>query len=366
MIKQLLLSITALTFTTLLFSQNYDIYVSDAGNYGPGSKILKFDPDGQNPVLFTDENIDWPQDILFLEEENVVLISNLNTNVITKHDSNSGDYIENFATVSGGPTRMEIGPDGSIYVLQWGGDGLVLRYDTNGTLLGAFTSVGVTQSIGIEWDDDNSIYVSSYGGGTVRKFDASGQDLGLFITSELTGPTNIKTDSNGDFLVLDWTDGNIERFDSQGNHLDTFITNISQAEGIAFYNDGNFLIGHGADGSVKHYDTNGNLLQEIIESGSGGLIRPNAVILRDPELSVNEFKISSNFIFNNSIGKEFYINQNIKSKIKRLIIYDIKGQKIKEIPSINNKLHLNLSSGVYMINAITNQGILTQKIVITQ
>ena len=42
----------------------------------------------------------------------------------------TGAYIEDFATVSGGPTRMKYGPDGKIYVLQWSNTiNKVLRFE---------------------------------------------------------------------------------------------------------------------------------------------------------------------------------------------------------------------------------------------
>ena len=51
------------------FPQNFEIYVSDAGNFAnPPWQILKFDQNGQNPALFINTNLNWPQDILFLED----------------------------------------------------------------------------------------------------------------------------------------------------------------------------------------------------------------------------------------------------------------------------------------------------------
>jgi len=55
----------------------------------------------------------------------VVLISNLNTGRITKYNSSTGEYIGDFATGIAGPTRMKIGADSLLYVLQWSGNGKV-------------------------------------------------------------------------------------------------------------------------------------------------------------------------------------------------------------------------------------------------
>lgn len=103
----------------------------------------------------------------------------MNTGSITKYNSTTGDYIENFATGIAGPTRMKIGTDSLLYVLQWSGNGKVKRYQLDGTFVDEFTSVGVPQSIGIDWDNNGNLYVSSYSGDNVRKFDANGNDLGL-------------------------------------------------------------------------------------------------------------------------------------------------------------------------------------------
>ena len=116
----------------LLLSQDYEIYVSDAVQ---PYRIYKFDRDGQNGEVFIDEQLNWPQDIVFIGDT-VVLISSLNSGRITKHDARTGDYIENFATGIGGPTRMKVKND-TLFVLQWNRPGAVqenvLIYKLDGT-----------------------------------------------------------------------------------------------------------------------------------------------------------------------------------------------------------------------------------------
>lgn len=192
--KKLLLLLISLTLviSSKILSQNLEIYISDAGNFSnPPWQILKFDENGENPEVFINDQLAWPQDILFLENQQVVLISNLNTGRITKHNSTTGAYIDDFATGINGPTRMKIGSDSLLYILQWSGNGKVLRYQLDGTFVDEFTSMGVPQSIGLDWDSDGNLYVSSYTGDHVRIFDSNGNDLGLFVNSNLVGPTNI-------------------------------------------------------------------------------------------------------------------------------------------------------------------------------
>ena len=260
----------------------YEIFVSDANNFGQGPwQILRFDGTGGNPRLFTNQNLAWPQDIVILEAEKEVLISNLNSGRITKYDLDSGAYLGDFALVAGGPTRMKFGPDGLLYVLQWQGNGNVLRFNRNGTFVDTFTSVGVNQSIGMDWDQNDNLYVSSFGDAHIRKYDSNGQDMGLFITSSLSGPTNIYVMANGNLLVNDWTAGVVQRFSESGQFLNSFITGVGQVEGLGKTPDGNLLLGHGTDSSIKEYSASGSFIQEIITSGAGGLSQPNAVVVRE-------------------------------------------------------------------------------------
>lgn len=257
-----------------------DIYVSDAGNFNnPPWQILIYDENGENPRVFTNDRVAWPQDILILEDQEVVLVSNLNTGTITKYDVKTGGFISNFATGIGGPTRMKIGPDNLLYVLQWSGSGLVKRYQLDGAFVDDFTSVGITQSIGMDWDTEGNLYVSSFDGATVRKFDASGSDLGLFISSGLTGPTNIWFDGT-DLIVNDWSGGAIRRYDNSGNFQGNITSGLSQVEGIAIFDSGDFIVGNGGTASIKMYNSSGNFLKDLVPSGRGGLIKPNAITLR--------------------------------------------------------------------------------------
>jgi hypothetical protein len=282
MMRKLLLLACLLVFTSVAFGQVFDIYVSDAGNFqNPPWQILKYDENGENPEVFISQNLDWPQDILFLEGSRTVLISNLNSGDINRHDADTGDFIERFATVVNGPTRMKIGPDGLIYVLQWNNIAPVRRYELDGTFVDDFTSVGVNQAIGLDWDTAGNLYVSSYNGAFVQRFDTNGDNLGFFVTTDVAGPTNIWFDDAGELLVNDFDGVNDRRYDSGGNYLGDFILGILMAEGVDFYPNGDILIGSGGTSEVRRYDSNGQFLEATVERGAGGLLKPNAVVLRE-------------------------------------------------------------------------------------
>jgi hypothetical protein len=377
-----LIAISLFLLTSNAFSQDLEFYICDAGNFSsiPG-QILKFDENGENPEVFIDSNLAWPQDILFLEDQNVVLISNFNTGRITKYNSGTGTYIDNFATGLSAPTRMKIGADSLLYVLQWSGNGKVRRYELDGTFVDEFTSVGVIQSIGIDWDNAGNLYVSSYGGGLVRKFDQNGNDLGIFVNSNLAGPTNIWFDNNGDLLVIDYNGTAVKRFDSSGVFISNFLTGLSQAEGVAFLLSGNILIGNGATHSVKMFDSGGNYIEDFIPNGSGGLITPNAVVIRE----VNPSSVSGeegssnldNFLLEQNYPNPFNPSTVISYRLPvtsevTLKVYNVLGKEIttlvnEELSVGAHKVEFNangLPSGIYFYQLKTNNLIETKKMTI--
>lgn len=346
------------------FGQNFEIYVSDAGNFSnPPWKIFKYDENGENPEVFIDTVLAWPQDIVFLEDQQVVLISNLNSGRITKYNSSTGDYIGNFATGIAGPTRMKIGADSLLYVLQWSGNGKVRRYQLDGTYVGEFTNLGVPQSIGLDWDSNGNLFVSSYSGDNVRKFDPNGNDLGVIVASNLAGPTNIWIDENGNLFVLDYDGTAVKKFNSSGVFQNNFINGLSQSEGVDFFSNGNILIGNGATSSVKLFDSNGVYIKEFIPSGSGGLLRPNAVVIREvapvnvqEESSINtpEFKLDQNYPnpFNPSTKISW---QSSVSGRQTLKVYDVLGNEVATL--VDEYRNAGFNSVLYTVNSLLPSGV---------
>ena len=350
-------------------AQGIEIFVSDAGNFSsPPWQILKFDQNGQNPVTFIHNNLNWPQDILFVEDSGWVLISNLGSGRITKHNATTGTFISDFATGIGGPTRMKIGADSLLYVLQWNGNGKVLRYSMDGSFVDEFTSIGVPQSIGIDWDAGGNLCVSSYSGKFIRKFDSNGVDMGLFVSTGLLGPTNIWFDPNGDLLVSDYNGSSVKRFDNSGNFIGDFITGLGQSEGIAFFPNGNILIGNGATNSVKMYDSNGVFIQDLVPAGSGNLLNPNAIVIRPGLVSMEEPFISTKNIMYPSIGSEFYISPGQTQNIQQIDLVNLSGSYIVYVdqPAGNKPINLShLAEGMYTARIVfSNEKFVFQKLVI--
>ncbi|RME10535.1 MAG: T9SS C-terminal target domain-containing protein [Bacteroidetes bacterium] len=361
-----LLSVLFASFTT---AQDFDVYVSDAANFSTGPwHIYKYDKNGFNGQKFISDHLGWPQDILFLEDQNIVLISNLNDGTITKYNADTGEYIGVFASGIGGPTRMSIGPDGLLYVLQWQGNGKVKRYQLNGTSMGDFTASGVSNSIGIAWDEDGNLYVSSYNGGFVKKFSSSGVDLGFFITG-LNGPTNIWFGTNGDFYVSDWNEGVVKRYSPTGQFKSTVVTGVSQVEGVALYPNGNFAIGVGSCSCVNVYKPDGTLVTNLVSPGAAGLIRPNAVVFRQKDATPQKEVFKEQVIVHPNIGSHFRISGIDADFVnKEMEVYNAAGtlvQKI-ELDSATTWDASHLPNGMYYLTIKLEEGYIGRQEIIVQ
>lgn len=355
-----------------LKSQGLKMYVCDAGNFQlPPWQILKFDADGSNGEVFIADHLAWPQDIFFMEEENTVLISNFLSGEIVRFDASTGAYKNVFAKAIGGPTRMKVGPGGYLYVLQWSGNGRVKRYALDGTFIDDFTDVGVPKSIGLDWDEENNLYVSSYDG-FVRKFSSTGQDMGKFINSNLAGPTNIWFDEDENLFVMDYNGALVKKFTSSGSFVENFISGVSQCEGVDFMPNGNILLGVGSSASVRMYTPEGGFIKTVVPTGALGLLQPNAVVLHE-EGTTGVFSEQVAYkemnIVNPSIGTQFEIV--ISEKLKpgtQLLFNDASGHLAMRV-NLMDSLSIdasNLPDGIYVITLPLKDSIVARQKVIIQ
>ncbi|QNJ96921.1 T9SS type A sorting domain-containing protein [Constantimarinum furrinae] len=347
------------------------VYVSDAANFNTGPwQIAKFDESGtyEGALMNVSDGIEWPQDIIFLDSEQAVLISNLGAaGVISKHEWGTGNFIENFAQGLGGPTRMKIGPDNLLYVLQWNnpsGEENVLRFELDGTFVDEFTSTGVPRSIGIDWDSSGDLYVSSYNLSTITKFDGTtGAEIGTFI-SGLAGPTNIFFEASGNLVVFNYNSGVIARYDPAGNHIEDLITGVNGCEGFDFFPNGDILIGVGSDGTVRRYDSNFNFLGNFVDTGT--LLTPNAIVIRDDIPLSTEENVLEMVLVTPTIGTSFRISEMALQKFDEFRVYDSNGKlTVTHLRADGNTLNtIHLSEGIYFISASKDGHRFIQKVVV--
>jgi hypothetical protein len=182
---------------------------------------------------------------------------------------------------------MKIGPDGLLYVLSSSANARVKRFELDGTFIDDFTSISMPRSLGLDWDVFGNLYVSSYDLQIVRVFNTEGIDQGNFVSTNLNGPANIWFEEDGDLMVLDYDAGVVAHFDRNGVYQGNFIEGLSQAEGVDFLPDGDILIGNGSTGAVKSFTSQGAFIEDFVSSQSGGLMQPNAVVVRLDEAKIN-------------------------------------------------------------------------------
>lgn len=370
-----------LVFISLFISasalaQQAFIYVSDAGNFQNGPwQILKYTASGEFVGVFATENIDWPQDILFLDEDSTVLISNISTGRINKYDALTGLWVGTFAANLSDPTRMAIGPDSLLYVLQWAGTYQVKRYQLDGTFVDVFTNTGVNAAIGMDWNSQGYLFVSSYYDGKVDCFDTDGNFVTTYVDSALAGPTNIWFDDEDILHVLDYDGDAVKRFDTAGNYIDTWITGLDQCEGFAFMDDGSLLFGNGGTGSVKQYDSTGTYLGDFITPNLGGLIRPNAVVIHmetvaDTSDTVTTIGLSLEkelVKIYPTAGRQFKSDKGMES-VKGVYVYDLNGHLVYQGSVNSSRLWdaTDCSEGTYIIELLFSDGLRKQQKVIVR
>lgn len=220
-----------------------------------------------------------------------LLVTGFGNTQIKRYDGATGAFLGNFSygySLSL-PSKMSIGPDGRIYVTQWGTvQDKVVRFELDGAFAGEFTAIGAPKGLGHYWDAQGRLTIALFGAtgtsGTVHRFDSAGNSLGTFINSDfLDGPTDVWPDANGDVLVADWQQGTVLRYDSTGQYLGVELSGMQNPEGHDWLPNGDLLIGDWGLDAVHRFAADGTNLG-LFTSGEG-LNDPNYVLVRTLPMS---------------------------------------------------------------------------------
>lgn len=326
--KKLLLLGFALCTVLTSQSQEVLVYASDRAN----NAVNKYDVNGNFLEVFIPSNsggLSNPQDLVF-HPDGTVLISGFFNNTILRYDLETGDYLGPFSNgyPIQGATRMELRDD-LIYVLQWNSNYQVIRFDLDGNFVDEYTNIGVFQSIGIDWDADNNLYVSSYGNGTsgnVQRYDENGDLQEIFgETNQIQGATNIWFTDNGDLWAMDYNGNRIMRFDSDGNHIDDVITGVANPEGFAYLPDGNLLVSERGADKITLFDPAGNNLGRW--DNGGNLSQPNFIRVWESSLGVTD-ALAFGGLFQNTIGTSFRLSDDKTALVQSIALFDLGGRQV--------------------------------------
>ncbi len=184
------------------------------------------------------------------------------------------------------PTKMTFGPDGMLYVSQWGmKHSAVARFNAvTGQFVDEATSVPLEEGMAHTWDAQGRLYVASYGSKDVRRFDPEGRLIDVFVTSEhLASAVNLWFGEGGDLFVVDWEAGSVLRYDgATGEYIGVFISGMTRSEGVTVGPDGALYVCDWQENTVNRYDAKTGKHLGVFAAG-GGMIQPNGVVFRTLE-----------------------------------------------------------------------------------
>lgn len=278
------------------------------------------------------------QDIKTGPEGNILVSGRGNTNILL-YDRLTGEFIQPFTSGYSldNPTKISFGPDGYLYVSQWGTTkNKVVRFNgITGVFIDEFTP-SLNLELGHAWDKVGNLYVACYGSKDVRKFDTNGNLVGIFTeTGHLQGPTNLWFDENGSLFVEDWVLGSVQQFSAMtGAFIKTFVSGLTNVEGYAFGPDGNLYLCDWTQNQIQRYTPNGNFID--VFATQGNMLAPNSILFRPVQTtSINDktgslpdgFHLYQNYPNPfNPITKISY--QLAESGDVSLEVYDILGNEI--------------------------------------
>ncbi len=374
-----------LVFSVLLVAQsvNIELFVSSRNT----NSVKRFNGETgeylDDFVIAGSGGLSAPQEVRFGTDGNLLVSGRGDTHIL-EYDGQTGTFIGNFTSGYDldNPTKMTFGPDGKIYVSQWGTlKKKVARFNAvTGQFVDEFTKTDLNKASGHAWDSEGNLYVACFGSQDVRKFDTSGNFIGIFTqTGHLQGPINLWFNSDNNLCVLDWTLGSVLVFDgTNGNYLSTFLTGLTNAEGITAGPDSNIFICDWTDNNIKRFDPNGNYLGVFTQGGN--MIEPNSLV----------FRVNNSTPVKDGIGvipSEEYLKQNYPNpfnpttKIDYLVlhpafvsikIFDLLGNLVST--PVNNfqtsgdhSINFdgkNLSSGIYVYVLESNEFVESKKMIL--
>ncbi|MBO3459403.1 NHL repeat-containing protein [Aetokthonos hydrillicola Thurmond2011] len=227
-----------------------------------------------------------------LTAEAAVLVSSRFTDSIKAYDE-KGKFIEDFVKPGSGglvqPDGLALGPDGNLYVSNYGGGG-ILRYNgKTGKFLDVFIPEGrggLSGPTGLAFGPDHNVYVSSISGGTLS-FDGRTGALRKVFSSppgQQSETLGLAFDpDNKTLYVSSRNNNNVLRYNIKtGKLIGTFITpgsgGLDLPAGLTFGPDGNFYVASFNNNTILRYNgKTGEFIDVFIPSGSGGLENPVAI-----------------------------------------------------------------------------------------
>lgn len=180
------------------------------------------------------------------------------------------------------PTRLALGPDGSVYVI----DSMVIKkFDSNGNFITKWTGSCLDGAYpdlkDIAVGPDGYVYVVIGSDNSVCKYDSTGKPVFQFGSTgfgngQFYWPRTINISSDGSIYVSDLGHG-LQKFDPNGNYLKTYFV-CTESSGVQLGIGGYDSVSFAPDGTIYdannqmiiRFDDRGNCLQTWGYSAGGG------------------------------------------------------------------------------------------------
>ena len=230
---------------------------SQLGNtygYRDNGRVGKTTFDEHHLGDFARQDFTWPSGIA-VDSEGWVYVSDEQDNVIRKFDPDGivphpgTDSSDEAITMWGrtgsepgqldGPTGIEFDEDDKLYVVE-SRNNRVQKFSKEGQFLLAFGGPGTedgqfNRPWGITIEKTGDVYVVDWGNDRIQKFSADGEYIMTFgdeFGGELKRPSNVAVDSEGDVYVTDWGNRRVQIYEPNGEVLTAFYgdaTTLSKA-----------------------------------------------------------------------------------------------------------------------------------------
>lgn len=259
----------------------------DDGTYSPSTIVVT--STGSNRVYFNSNGVESAVGVVSAPAgivqgpDGLLYIANFGSNDIDRVDPVTGTFVDSFVIPNVGglddPTRLAFGPDGSLYVTS-NGSGQVLRFGNDGRFLGEFLS-GINGADGIAFDQEGNVYISSSATGDIWKYDArTGTQIGTAPFASFGAATfmDLNFGPNGNLYAASTTANLIREFDADGNTVGDFsggaLTDVTTLAGFTFGPNGNLYAVDFGGGRVVEYAPDGTLIGKF----GNGLTNPTNVL----------------------------------------------------------------------------------------
>ncbi len=277
------------------------------GNFGfpvgaPNNGVLRYDARGAFVDAFVPSDLERfviPCCFTFGPDDHLYVASPI-FETILRFNGATGELIDEFVSAPegglGGVLAPQFGPDGNLYVGQFGADFAspsIRRYDGQ---TGAFIDVFVQPNGGgmvaapdpqlFTWGPDGHLYVAAPVAGKVLRFDGrTGEFIDAFVTN-LEGQRISGLVFGADGLLYVNSYDAVRRYDAgTGDLVDVFVEpgsgGLAEAVGMVFGPDGHLYVASAATGAVLRYDgSTGAFIDEFIPAGHGGSSGPRMIAFK--------------------------------------------------------------------------------------